>query len=225
MKSGSQVSGIRSQGTGVRGQTFDLQTFRPSTACRRAGFTLVEVLLASLISVLVFAAMGALLSRSFALWMDGAARWQLAQHVRITRERILRGGFEPSGAETNQLEGLLAAGTNVNIVANSVGLNVGYGTLTTTISGLPLTNYYGICAQSNQLYLYNQNNSTPYWSGGFKSWCWAAKSGAAVPPVTVSGMTATHTNPVLTIKYQVNYSAMGRTFTQPCTIRAHLINE
>lgn len=222
MKSGSQVSGIRSQGTGVRGQTFDLQTFRPSTACRRAGFTLVEVLLASLISVLVFAAMGALLSRSFALWMDGAARWQMAQHVRITRERILRGGFVPAGAN-QPLEGLLAAGINVNIVTNSDRLNVGYGSVCTTND--TLTNYYGICAQSNQLYLYNQNNSTPYWSGGFKSWCWAAKSGAAVPPVTVSGMTATHTNPVLTIKYQVNYSAMGRTFTQPCTIRAHLINE
>lgn len=187
----------------------------PHPASRKSGFTLVEVLLASLISVLVLAAMGTLLSRSFALWMDGAARWQMAQHVRITRERILRGGFVPAVAN-QPLEGLLAAGTNVNIVTNSGRLNVGYGTL---------TNYYGICAQSNQLYLYNQNNSTPYWSGGFKSWCWAAKSGTAVPPVTVSGMTATHTNPVLTIKYQMNYSAMGRTFTQPCTIRAHLINE
>lgn len=93
---------------GATGETADMRLDR-----KQAGFTLVEILLATIVSVMVFSAMGMVLTKSFSLWKDATARWQLSQYARISRERILHGGFaDPRG-------GLLSA-TNVSVVENSV---------------------------------------------------------------------------------------------------------
>ncbi len=172
-------------------------------------------MLAVAISVFVFAGMGVLLNRAFSLWMEGAARWKLAQHTRIARERILRGGFN------NPSEGLLRA-TDISIVEINNALNVAYATE---------TDFYGICAYTNifspRMYLVDQNTISPYWSGGYNRWRWAVRNAnnMPIPDTEVTHMTAEHTTPVVSLTYRMRYSALGRTFTQPCTIRAHLINE
>lgn len=186
----------------------------------RRGFTLVEVMLAVTISVFVFAGMGVLLSRAFNLWMEGAARWKLAQYSRITRERILRGGFGVS--QTNvPLEGLLVA-TNISIESVSSARNVAYATE---------TNFYGICAYTNivspRLYLIDQNSMAPYWFGGYTDWRWGVENrkGGGIPEIEITHMDASHSNSVVELVYQLRYAAMGRQFTQPTTVRAYLINE
>lgn len=212
MKSRGQRTETRSQESGVRGPTL-----RPSTACRRAGFTLIELLLAAIISLMVFAAMGRLLTRCFALWMDSSANWRLSQYARISRERILHGAFaDPSG-------GLLSA-SNVSIVGNSAALNVAYA------AG---TNFYGVCGYTNivqpRMYLLDQKTMAPYWDpapAGYDDWRYGVRNdkNTPIPDVELSSMTAAFTNDILTLTYTLQFSAAGRMFTQPQTIRAFLIN-
>lgn len=54
-------------------------------------FTLTEMLIASALSVLVFAMVLTLLLVSLSLWREGMARHQLSADSRIVRERILHG--------------------------------------------------------------------------------------------------------------------------------------
>lgn len=181
----------------------------------RRGFTLTEIMIAVTISVFVFAAMGMVLSKCFSLWKDASAHWKLAQYARISRERILHGGF------ANPAGGLLSA-TNVSIVETSFALNVGYATE---------SNFYGVCAYTNiiypRLYLLDQKTIAPYWSGGYDDWRWGMrmdKSGT-IPDVQVTHMIASNQNHLVTIAYRLQFSAGGKIFTQPQTIRAYLINE
>ena len=62
---------------------------------KRSGFTLVEMLLSLVISVVVFSAMGVLLARTVNLWVDGAGQWYVATQARAARARILSGGMGP----------------------------------------------------------------------------------------------------------------------------------
>jgi len=182
---------------------------------QRAGFTLVEILLAVSISVMVFFAMGSLLSKCFLLWKDATANWRLAQYARISRERILCGGFaDPAG-------GLLAA-SNVNIYASSFALNVGYQ------SG---TNYFGVCAYTNivqpRMYLLDQRNILPYWIGGYDDWRWGVRmdNNMPIPDIEVDTMTALQSNDLLTISYRLRLFSGGKTNFLSHTIKACLVNK
>lgn len=169
---------------------------------RRSGFTLVEVLLAVSISVIVFAAMGAVLTKCFSLWQDASAHWRLAQHARIARERILRGGFaDPSG-------GLLCA-TNISITGTSSNPDVGYATA---------AGDYAVYIDADQMKLEDQSTT---------NWSWGVRSGNAspAPDIEVDSMTAARNGSLLTLAYRLRFSAAGKTFIQPHTIRAYLINE
>ncbi|NOU36745.1 MAG: type II secretion system protein [Kiritimatiellaceae bacterium] len=174
---------------------------------KKRGFTLVEVLLATAISVMVFAAMGALLTRSFTLWMNAMANWKLAQHARVARARLLDGGF---GSGTGWL-----SSTNV-IVASA--------------SGEAYVQYYPL-KSSGAFYSYGWTNSAAGKDIRLRSGSsvWAVGQNVAATnyvgdvDVEMFRLTAV-TNQIITATYQLRLSVMGKTFTQPCTVKAYLIN-
>lgn len=179
----------------------------PYPVSRRAGFTLVEILMATAISVMVFVAMGALLTRSFALWMDSMANWKLAQHARVSRARLLDGGFGPG-------TGWLSSSNVSKAIA----------------SGETYVQYYPL-GVSGAFYAYGWNSSADgkdlrLRNGGS---LWVLGQNVAdtnynndvgvelfVPFVTNSAVIAT---------YQLRLSVMGKTVVQPCTVQAYLINQ
>ena len=178
------------------------------TACRtrRAGFTLVELMLAVSLSVVVFSAMGVLLNRCFSLWIDASAHWRLAQYARISRERILTGGFnDPSG-------GLLSA-TAVAMDTTPPWTVLSYATLSKTAGEERIRGWPGVATDKNiQL------------KSGLSDWVYGAATGTSAPPVRVDLFSTVMSNDVVSIIYRLRFSAAGRTFEQPQTLRARLIN-
>jgi prepilin-type N-terminal cleavage/methylation domain-containing protein len=173
---------------------------------RRAGFTLVEMMMAVSLSVMVFAAMGVLVNRCFSLWIDASAHWRLAQYVRISRERILSGGFnDPSG-------GLLSA-TEVVLDTNSVWTVLSYATLSKTAGEERIRGWPGVAMDKNiQL------------KSGSSDWVYGAATGTSAPPVRVDLFSPAMSNDQVSITYRLRFSAAGRIFEQPHTVRARLIN-
>lgn len=175
---------------------------------RRGGFTLVEVLLAVSISVIVFGAMGMVLSKSFSLWKDASAHWRLAQYSRIARERILRGGFaDPIG-------GLMGA-TNAVVVPYSS--NWDYIEYQAKTSGV--RRIWGWTGSAEQdIWLYDDTQSP--------TWSFAQGMGYPThPSVRVDSFDAVTSNQIVMLTYRLRFSAAGKIFTQPHTIRAYLVNE
>jgi len=173
---------------------------------RRAGFTLVELMIAVSLSVMVFAAMGALLNRCFSLWIDASAHWRLAQYARISRERILFGGFnDPSG-------GLLSA-TDVVLDTNSAWMVLSYATLSKTAGEEIIRGWPGVATDKNiQL------------KSGVSDWVYGAATGTSAPPVQVDQFASAVNYDQVSINYRLRFSAAGRIFEQPHTLRARLIN-
>lgn len=179
-------------------------------ASRKRGFTLVEMLLAVSLSVMVFFAMGTLLGKCFSLWKDASANWQLSQVARISRERILCGGF------ANPQDGLLSA-TNVTVNLNSGWSYVEY--VTAAGSGV-VERTYGWSSQADADLLLLRG-----------AWQWAFGQTVAnysysyETPVKVDSFTASSSNDIVTISYRLHVSAAGKTFTLPHTIQACLVNK
>jgi len=201
-------------------RTFDFKTFRPSTARCRAGFTFVELLLAVTISVMVFFAMGMVLTKCFSLWKDATANWRLAQYARISRERILCGGFaNPSG-------GLLSA-TNVTLYMNGNWDYFQYG----TVAGSGVTQL--VCGWGDEDDENTQYGDPVYGNLllrlGASEWAFAQSvanySYSYNTPVKVDSFAASITNDILLISYRLKFSAAGKTFTLPHTIQACLVNK
>lgn len=180
---------------------------------QRAGFTLVEILLSVSISVMVFFAMGMLLTKCFSLWKDATANWRLAQYARISRERILCGvTYNASGGVTN-LTGLLSA-TNAIIASDSGWSSVTYGRIgepgvVYTVRGWPLE------ADDKHVQLRRD----------VATWVYAQSSGSTEPDTRIDSFVAAFTNNILTVSYRLRLSAAGKTFTQPHTIQTYLINK
>jgi hypothetical protein len=180
---------------------------------QRAGFTLVEILLSVSISVMVFFAMGILLTKCFSLWKDATANWRLAQYARISRERILCGVTNNVSGGVTNLTGLLSA-TNAVIASDSGWSSVSYGRIgetgvVYTIRGWPLE------ADDKHIQLRR----------GVASWVYAQSSGTAEPEAKIDTFTAVLTNNILTVSYRLQLSAAGKTFMQPHTIQTYLINK
>ncbi len=178
-------------------------------APRKSGFTLTELIVALTISIMVFSAMGSLLSRCFSLWMDASAHWKLAQHSRITRARILNGGF---GAGS----GLLSA-TNATVSL--------YG-------GWDLITFYPVISPGyREVYGWMGSSPQNVWlkNSVDGQWAWAQSVSyfgtSSDPTVKVDSFDAVLSNKVMTINYTLNFMAMGKTNKQPQTIRAYLINQ
>lgn len=175
----------------------------------RAGFTLIEVLLAVSLSVMVFAAMGMLLNRCFSLWKDATANWRLAQYARISRERILSGGF------TNPATGLLSA-TNAIIVPYGSWDYVEYRTVSDVGAVQQVYGWTGLAEQD----LWLKRDSVWAYGQGVASY-----PANAAPAVKVDSFIATVSNDIVNISYRLRFSAAGKVFTQPHTISAWLVNK
>lgn len=176
---------------------------------RSKGFTLTEVMISVVISIMIFSAMATLLSRCFSLWVEAQAHWKLAQHARITRTRLLYGGF---GIGT----GLLNA-TNVTVSDGSWNI----------ITFYPVTgegNYYRLWGSPDS----DQHNIWIQREVGSPSWAWAQEVRYAIgsdPLVLVNDFTASISNSTVTLAYTLNFSAMGKNFELPQVIEAELVNE
>lgn len=178
-------------------------------ASSRRGFTLTEMMMAVVISVAVFGALGVLLTRCFSLWLEAQAQWKLAQHARVARLQILNGGF---GIGT----GLLSA-TNVTIDAYGSWERVQFNPVSDGqeyhIYGWP-----GTAAQN--IWLKKQPTT---------EWAYAqtvSKYGySATPSVLANNFDASITNQKIILSYTLNFQAMGRNYELPQVIEAHLVNE
>lgn len=184
-----------------------------TTAEKQTGFTLVEVLLAASVAIMVFLAMGLVLSKSFSLWKDATAHWQLAQYARISRERILCGFTNNvSGGSTN-LAGLLSA-SNAVVTINSGWDYISYNKLDETdvvyqVRGWPDE------ADDKNIQLRK----------GSASWVYGQSTGSDEPGVKVDKFSASVSNDLVTIIYRLRLSSAGKTFTQWQTINACLVNK
>ncbi len=178
----------------------------------RRGFTLPEVLLATALSVLVFFALGTLLSRSFSIWYDGMAQWKLATAARVTRIRLLDGGF---GKGT----GLLSA-TNHTIDATSGYTYVKYYPV---ISSKEYRSYGWISTNTAaDIWLYNIDPAVPStWAYGQS----VKNFGAEAPDVKVNRFNAEFVDGnVLQLTYTLRSTVGGKVFEQSQTVRALLLN-
>ncbi len=178
----------------------------------RRGFTLPEVLLSTVLSVMVFFALGTLLSRSFSVWYDGMAQWKLATHARVTRTRLLDGGF---GKGT----GLLSA---TNHTINPYG-NWEYLEYYPILSGEKYRSYGWIPTNSPQnIWLNNEDPLLPVkWAYGQN----VGNAGNTSPDVKVGGFDAEFVeDDVLELTYTLYFSAGGKTNEHPQTIRVVLLN-
>jgi len=178
---------------------------------KTAGFTLVEVMVASTISVAVFFAMGMILVKGFSLWRDGAARWYLAQRARVARVRLLNFGY-------NAGSGMLASS---NIVVGTTENNWVYIDYTPQNETETIRLYGGKTTGKKHPYFYRPSNPKKYWFLEY-----AKKKGATKPSVKISSFEAAVdvTNEVLTISYDLNYTTGGKDYVQPQTITAYLVN-
>jgi len=178
---------------------------------RSRGFTLTEVMISVVLSIMVFAALGMLLTRCFSLWVDGQANWNLAQHARVTRSRLLNGAF---GVGTGVING-----SNVTVQA---GTDEWEGWQSVRFELVDQAEYYQIYASpgANQMNICIEKEGEPevalaqevrYRSGGD-------------PLVKVNNFGASVTNKHLTMTYTLNFSAMGKNFELPQIIEAYLVN-
>lgn len=179
---------------------------------RRSGFTLPEVLLASAIGVSVFFALGTVLTRSFSVWYNGMAQWKLAQHARITRVRLLDGGFSKGS-------GILSS-KNVEVEPYGSWTRINYFPV---YSGIEHSSY-GWPSDSSyaDLFLQTFDNSQP------STWAYAQSVkyyGGEQPDVKINKFTAEmEDDQTLEMTYTLHFEAAGRTFEMPQTVRAILLN-
>lgn len=179
----------------------------------RAGFTIVEMLLAVSISVMVFVAMGMLLTKCFSLWKDATAHWRLAQVARISRERLLCGFTNNVSGGVTNLTGLLSA-TNAIISSDSGWQTLAYQRDGESVVSYIVRGWAGV-ADDKDIQLRK----------GVSAWVYGQTYGTAVPDIKVDSFAVSTSNNLVTISYRLRFSVAGQTFTQPQTISASLVNE
>ena len=178
----------------------------------KKGFTLVEMMMALVVSVVVFSAMGVLLTKCFSLWMDSSAHWKLAQHARITRVRILSGAFDAGS-------GVLSS-TNLTIESSGVW---------------NLIQFYPV-SKENRQEIWGSSSAAEenVWMRSYDpddshKLAWAQSVSfygiSDEPLVTVNQFDASYSNQLLTLDYTLNLQVMGKTFEKPQTIEAYLVND
>ncbi len=179
----------------------------PHPVSRRAGFTLVEVLLATVISVMVFFAMGTVLNRSFKLWMDAMANWTLAQHAQVARLRLLTGGFGPG-------TGLLSSS---NVTAGVSGME-------NYVQYYPLGTNGAFCCYGWISVAAGKNIRL---KSGSSEWALGQNVAASnyVSNVGVYSFVSSVSGTIVQVTYRMSLSRMGKEFSQPCTVKAFLVNQ
>lgn len=177
------------------------------------GFTLPELLMATALSVMAFFALGTLLSRSFSVWHDGMEQWKLATHARVTRVRLLDGGFgKGSGllSATNHTLHVIDGRKEIKYYPATAGgnPNYSYGWMASDADGDvvlydPLSSPERVYGQSLKVY----------------------DPGGNEPDVRVGGFDAEFMDGnVLQLIYRLRSTVRGRTFEQLQTVRVVLPN-
>ncbi len=222
MRNRGQRSGIRSQRSGGQrhantpARSYSVTPALPYPVSRKSGFTLVEIMLAAVISVMVFVTMGMLLTRSFTLWMDAMANWKLAQHARVARSRLLDGGF------------YFAAGSNIVV---KTGWLSSTGVTKAVSSGEAYVQYYPLGATGGAFRAYGWTNSIAgkdlRLQSGSSVWALGQSVAATnyATDVKVDMFQPLVTNIMVTATFRLSLFTMGKTNTQLCTVQAYLINQ
>lgn len=182
-------------------------------SCRKAGFTLIEVLMSTVISVMVFAAMGSLLVKTMRLWTDGAGSFYLANQARAARARLLSGGL---GVGT----GLLSINEVTSIKTNPQWCFLDY-------NAVGLDEKYSVRGSVNDDAPENKSIFVKGSKGAGESWLMmtGAKRGLQdIPDVQAASFGVAGSNKVLNVTYKLSYTAGGRTYEYPQRIQAYLVN-
>jgi hypothetical protein len=165
-------------------------------------------MIAVVISVLVFSAMGSLLNRCFSLWLGAQAQWELAQCARVTRTRLLYGAFGTGTGLVNATNVTLGAGP----YWDTVDFDLPGGAGTFRIYGWNATN-----TQQN-IWIYS-------WVAGKYAWAQEVRyASGSYPVVQVNNFDASLNGDELTIAYTLNFSAMGKEFKLPQLIETRISN-
>jgi len=179
------------------------------------GFTLVELLLSMLISVMIFTAMGRLLVKTTSLWCEGAGQFHLANQARAARARLLSGGMG-SGS------GLLSVDAVDQIQVNPQWCWIRY-----SVAGGPLNEQFTIRGSVSDSDKANRSIFIQKNPGGGSTWLMmgAVRRGSQdIPDVMADSFSAVLTNNMLTLQYTLRLEAAGQTFEYPQIIQAHLVN-
>lgn len=182
---------------------------------RQAGFTLVELMVALVISVMVFAAMGSVLVKTTRLWVEGAGQFYLANQARATRASLLSGGL---GAGT----GLLSIDSGgVAIQTNPQWCTLDYQTAALdekfTIQG----SVDDDAPANKSIYIKGTKSAGQNWLGmtGVK------RGQQDLPDVKSRWFNVVQTNATsLVVSYRLIYEAGGKIFEYPQVVQAYLVN-
>lgn len=197
----------------------------PAVRCRSSlcGFTLVEMLLATVISVVVFSAMGALLVKTLQLWGEGVGQFHVARVARVARARLLSGGMGPG-------TGLLSVNAITSVKTNTQWCTLDYDVAARS-EKFTVRGSVDDDSPANKSVFIKSNQ------GGGQTWLAmvGTKRGQQnLPDVTAMWFDATRsnqwfgasqTNKYLTVSYMLSWEFGGKTYDYPQVIQSYLINE
>jgi prepilin-type N-terminal cleavage/methylation domain-containing protein len=180
---------------------------------KKAGFTLVELMMSMVISVMVFFAMGNLLVKALRLWGEGFGQWHIANQARTTRARILSGGMGPGS-------GLLSISE-----IKSIQTNPNWCTLEYQVAALP--EKFWIQGSVDNTAPADKSVFIKDSKGGGQTWLMmvGTKRGSHdIPDVMASTCVMAYSNQTLSVSYTLSYEACGKTFEYPQFVQAYLVN-
>ena len=180
---------------------------------KKTGFTLIEMMMALVISVSVFMAVSVLLVNVTRLWVNGAGQWYLANQARVARARILSGGMGPG-------TGVLSIDQLTSIKTNPNWCTIAYQTAGSKEKYWIRGSVENPASKDRAVFIKNNHGGGQTWLmmlGRKQSW-------KDMPEVQSLNFDASFSDHVLTLRYDVSLESGGRTFVQPQIIRAHLVN-
>lgn len=181
---------------------------------QKRGFTLVEMMVALVISGTVFFAMGTLLIGLMKIWVGGAGQWYLANQARVARARILSGGLGV-GSGVLSLESIQPIQTNPNwcTLEYQVASSGQKYWLRGSVDHPASKKDRSIFMKSNR--------------GGGQRWLMMAgrePRGTRQPEIQSRNFNAAISNRVLSLTYDLRFETGGVVYEQPQLIRAYLVN-
>lgn len=180
---------------------------------QKRGFTLVEMMVALVISGTVFLAMGTLLIGVMKMWIGGAGQWYLANQARMARARILSGGM---GAGT----GVLSIQDIKSIKTNPNWCTIEYDVVASSEKYWIRGSVENPASKDRAIFIKNNHGGNQTWlmmSGRKQSW-------KDKPDIESLNFDATMSNDVLILKYDLLFETGGQVYEQPQIIQAYLVN-